>query len=138
MANVFQEGEPLDVTQLNQMYTDLVKLQAQFGAMTSAGNIVTNLLGSTVPVIDLGFISSKSISPGAVAEYPMNSLLAKKFTANTIPTLTVTPFAQLSAKDAISISIGGAGLEKIVYVTNTGASTLRVALSWHAIYLKPI
>lgn len=138
MANVFQEGEPLDVTQLNQMYTDIVKLQAVFGSMTSAGSIVGNLLGPTVPVIDLGYIPAVTIGAGKVATIDISTLLAKKFTGVGTPMVTITPFTELSAKDSISASLAGSGLDKIIYITNNGTTSQKVGITWHAIFLKPI
>ena len=78
MANVFQEGEPLDVTALNDMYTRLTKMEGVFGSMTSAGSIVSNILGPTVPIVDAGWLSSKKIPASGVATWPINDILAKK------------------------------------------------------------
>lgn len=137
MANVFQEGEPLDVTALNDMYTRLTKLEGVFGSMTSAGSIVSNVLGPTVPVIDLGYIPPITVAAGAVQTYNMSTLLAKKFTGLGTPYLTATPMTDLNGKDSLSLTIDGAGLDKIINISNTSSRTLKVAVHWHAIFLKP-
>ena len=138
MANVFQEGQPLDVVQLNQMITDIAKLQGVFGSMTTAGSIVSNLLGPTVPIIDLGYIAAIKVSPGKRETMDLESLLARKFAGLGTPIVTVTPITELNNSYSISVSLYGEGINKKVYIINNGKTEVSVAMNWQAIYLKPI
>lgn len=137
MANVFQEGEPLNVTSLNEMYTELVKLRGNFGAMSTAGEIVDSLLGPTVPVIT-GNRESIDLKANDVVSISIADKLSKKYTGNTEnPWIIVGLGGKLNAKEVVSATVHGSGLQKTIYVTSNVKKD-NFGIYWIAVYLRPL
>ena len=137
MANVFQEGEPLNVTSLNEMYTELVKLRGNFGAMATAGDIVDSLLGPTVPVI-AGKRESVNLVANGVVTISIADELSKKYTGKTeTPWVVVGLGGKLNAKEVVSATVHGSGLQKTIYVTSN-VSKENFGIYWIAVYLRPL
>jgi hypothetical protein len=137
MANVFQEGEPLNVTSLNEMYTELVKLRGNFGAMSQADDIVDSLLGPSVPVIT-GRREEVDLKKDEVVSINISDQLSKVYTGKTeTPWIVTSLGGKLNAKDVVSVSVHGTGLQKTIYVTSN-VNKGNFGIFWIAVYLRPI
>ena len=137
MANVFQEGEPLNVTSLNEMYTELVKLRGNFGSMTSAGEIVDSILGPTVPVI-AAYREAIDVKKGVVSTLSIYDKLSKTYNGKTESPIIIAGLGgQLSSGQTASVSVHGSGLQKTLYLT-TNFDRNDFGVYWVAVYLKPI
>jgi hypothetical protein len=137
MAFVFQEGEPLNVSALNEMSTRLSKLDGTLSAMTKAGDIVEGLLGSSVPIIT-GNRESVDLVANGVVSINIADKLSKKYTGNTEnPWIIVGLGGKLNAKEVVSATVHGTGLQKTIYVTSNVKKD-NFGIYWIAVYMRPI
>jgi hypothetical protein len=137
MSNVFQEGEPLNVAKLNEMHTDLLKLTGNFGAMTKASDIVDSVLGSTVPVIT-GKRETVNLKKNDVVPINISDQLSKVYAGKTEnPWIVVGLGSKLNAKDVISASVHGTGLQKTIYVSSNVARE-NFGIYWIAAFNRPV
>lgn len=109
MANItFDDGEPIDITKLQDLYRLILALQGELNAM----KIQTQSVKLT-PLVFANKITNVSINDVAKVVTKLDYSIAK-FDANAIPTIVVTPSASSTNLDTTDIQY---------YVTNVTSSS---------------
>ena len=135
MANVFEEGEPLNVVALSDMYTELQKLRGQFGSFTSAGDVVNSLLGPTVPVMASG-TDIVSVTAGTPFSIDITDQLSKIFLNGESPIVVASHGNNYSSGEVTSVSSHAANGRVKIYILSNKSKDIRY--NWIATYSRKI
>jgi len=135
MANVFEEGEPLNVVALGEMYTELQKLRGQFGSFTAAGDIVNSLLGPTIPIIAYGS-DIVSVTAGTPFSIDITDQLSKKFLSGESPIVVASHGSNYSSGEVTTVSSHAAGGRVKIYILSNKSKDIRY--NWIATYSRKV
>lgn len=134
---LFTDGEPLDVSKLNDIASQLDSLKAQVAIMTSAYNAANKNKVPTIPVIETGSIRIDMDKAGTVTkDIDFNTSGAFDLSSE-VPKLVASARSGLNSKQYVSISVTNLTKSpKIVVTSNDKLSNFLV--DWIAIYQREV
>lgn len=136
MANVFNDGDPLNIDTLNTMYTDLLKLKGQVAALSGGTSASGNNQEPTIPVIHVGSARVSATKNILSTTSGIDVGKGTTFRAGEIPRIVCAVRSTLKSGQQVSASI----------VDYTGTPTLHVMsnlddsiqVDWICIFKRPI
>lgn len=136
MANIFQNGDPVNVDALNDLVSRLVTLEAQNGQLFNTTSMLNNNMQtvSKIPIVYSG-TETVSIAANGLQVIDITSKLNLRYTSAQPPTVVATVASTLKAKDQVSVSVHkSAGTWKIYVTSNTAKDTLHI--NWISVYMQ--
>lgn len=136
MANVFNDGDPLNIDTLNTMYTDILKIKGQVAALSGGTSSNNANQEPTVPVIHIGSarvnVTKNVLSTTSAIDVGKGTT----FRSGELPRIVCSVRSTLKSGQQVSASI----------IDYTGTPTLHVMsnendsiqIDWICIFKRPI
>lgn len=132
---VFNDGEPLDPTKLNQLSANVNNIfqSASLANQTSGGTL-------SIPVVFTKFMQFENVPPGKVKTAPIS--FGEKFTADELASGKVFAVAGcrsgLGDGNNITVSISGIKTNPTVYAVNNGEKDKTISVDIIAIVMREV
>jgi hypothetical protein len=134
----FQQGEPLNIDALNQLWNDARTSAASIAALSSKQAGLEGSLSQGIPVFDSGTIPSFAAAKSSGYTKPIKLTRINPATDTNITVVSTVNSDLSGAGDMISISTRGSGNSWTVDVTTGPSWSGNVGISWIAIAYRPI
>lgn len=135
MANVFNDGDPLNIDTLNLMYTDILKLKGQVAALSGGTSSNNPNQEPTIPVIHIGS-ARLSVTKGVLATTPVDVGKGTTFRTGEIPRIVCAVRSTLKANQQVSAAIIDYTGTPTLHVTSNENDSIMV--DWICIFKRPI
>jgi hypothetical protein len=134
---LFTDGEPLDVSKLNDIASQLDSLKAQVAIMSSAYNAANKNKVPTIPVIETGSIRIDMDKAGTITrDIDFNASGAFNLSSE-VPKIVASPRSELKEKQYVSISIMKVTTNPQIRVTSNDKLS-NFLIDWIAIYQREV
>jgi hypothetical protein len=132
MASLFTDGEPLDVSKLNTLVTEINDLKATLAIITNSVNNNNKNRIPAIPIVQTGHIVI-NMEAGTTSQ-PLSGYTPELFEGNA-PKVVACPRSNLKSKQYVSVSVTNiTTTPQIVVTSNDKLTNFRV--DWIAVYIK--
>lgn len=143
-ASLFQQGEPLNIDALNQLYNDIVSATASIATISGQNATITNSLSAGVPIIATGRVDFGNMGAAKLDKRSITAELNGKydFAKGEAPFIVASASSALNANDILTVSVQGgvsAGSANYnIYVATGPKWSGPVYVNWIAVYFRAI
>jgi hypothetical protein len=129
---LFTDGEPLDVSKLNVMASQIDELNAKLAIMTNSVNNNNKNRIPAIPIVQTGHVVVNM--EAGTASQPLSGYTPELFDGNA-PKVVACPRSNLKSKQYVSVSVTNiTTTPQIVVTSNDKLTNFRV--DWIAVYIR--
>ncbi|MFZ9301393.1 MAG: hypothetical protein ACO23V_10505 [Chitinophagaceae bacterium] len=134
----FQQGEPLNIDALNQLWNDARTASASISALSTTQAGITGSLSAGIPIFESDVIECGTLGKGVVVTKPIR-LTKIDPTRDTGIVVIASVVGVLNSKgDMISVSTKGSGSSWTAYIVTGDSFSGSVNINWIAMAYRSI